>query len=75
MLVTLGSAGVQLCPDGWLDPRPGSGPAGGGYHGRGRRLVGTLAALLAAGYDLEQAAEGATAAAAESVTWSGARPA
>ena len=76
VLVTLGSAGVQLCTEDASTHVPGVPVT----HvvdttGAGDTFVGTLAALLAAGADLEHAAQGATAAAAESVTWPGARPA
>ena len=76
VLVTLGSAGVQLCTADASTHVPGV-PVTQVVDttGAGDTFVGTLAALLAAGADLEHAAEGATAAAAESVTWPGARPA
>ena len=75
VLVTLGSAGVQLSSADASTHVPGV-PVTQVVDttGAGDTFVGTLAALLAAGHGLGHAADGATAAAAESVTWPGARP-
>jgi ribokinase len=75
VLVTLGGAGVQIRSSAtslYVSGIPVEHVVD--TTGAGDAFVGTLAALLAVGYDLERVATGATEAAADSVTWSGARP-
>jgi ribokinase len=75
VVVTLGAAGVQVATEGSLDAIPAVRPdVVVDTTGAGDTFVGTLAAALAAGAAMSDAATRAAAAASRSVTWEGARP-
>ncbi|MEP7034468.1 MAG: PfkB family carbohydrate kinase [Dermatophilaceae bacterium] len=75
VLVTLGAAGVLVSDSMNELSIPASKPtAVVDTTGAGDAFIGSLAALLAQGRPLVEAAKGATIAAAKAVEWSGARP-
>jgi ribokinase len=75
VLVTLGAAGVLVSDGANEFSIPASEPtAVVDTTGAGDAFIGSVAALLAEGCSLVEAAKGATVAAAQAVEWSGARP-
>jgi ribokinase len=75
VLVTLGAAGVLISDaDNEVSIPASAATSVVDTTGAGDVFVGSVAALLAAGHKLVEAAKGATVAAAQAVQWSGARP-